>query len=64
MPLAATLAAGGMEIVSGPPLAAVGFDPVLVRSSGSLAVSEDLGPTAGLGVVSMPGIPLAAAIGA
>jgi len=59
-----TLAAGGVEIVSGSPLAAVGLDPVLVHSSGSMAVSEDLGPSAGLGVVSMPGIPLAAAIGA
>jgi hypothetical protein len=35
-----------------------------VHSSGPMAVSEDLGPSAGVGVVSMPGIPLAAAIGA
>ena len=59
-----TLAAGSVEIVSGSPLAAVGLDPILVHSSGSMAVSEDLGPSAGVGVVSMPGIPLAAAIGA
>ena len=59
-----TLAAGSVEIVSGSPLAAAGLDPILVHSSGPMAVSEDLGPSAGVGVVSMPGIPLAAAIGA
>jgi Family of unknown function (DUF5719) len=59
-----TLAAGSVEIVSGSPLAAVGLNPILVHSSGPMAVSEDLGPSAGVGVVSMPGIPLAAAIGA
>ena len=59
-----TLAAGSVEIVSGAPLAAAGLDPILVHSSGPMAVSEDLGPSAGVGVVSMPGIPLAAAIGA
>ena len=59
-----TVAAGGVEIVSGSPLAAVGLDPILVHASGPMAVSEDAGPSAGLGVVSMPGIPLAAAIGA
>jgi hypothetical protein len=59
-----TVAAGSVEIVSGSPLAAVGLDPILVRASGPMAVSEDAGPSAGLGVVSMPGIPLAAAIGA
>ncbi len=59
-----TLAAGSVEIVSGSPLAAAGLDPILVRASGPMAVSEDAGPSAGFGVVSMPGIPLAAAIGA
>ena len=59
-----TVAAGGVEIVSGSPLAVVGLDPILVHASGPMAVSEDVGPSAGLGVVSMPGIPLAAAIGA
>ena len=39
-------------------------DPIIVRASGPMAVSEDAGPSAGFGVVSMPGIPLAAAIGA
>ena len=33
-------------------------------ASGPMAVSEDVGPPRGVGVVSMPGIPLAAAIGA
>ena len=32
-------------------------------ASGPMAVSEDLGPSGGVGVVTMPGIPLAAAIG-
>ena len=41
-----------------------GLDPILVHASGPMAVSEDAGPSAGVGVVSMPGIPLAAAIGA
>jgi hypothetical protein len=59
-----TVAAGSLEIVSGSPLTAVGLDPVLVHASGPMAVSEDVGPSAGLGVVTMPGIPLAAAIGA
>jgi hypothetical protein len=59
-----TLAAGSVEIVSGSPLSAAGLDPIVVHSSGPLAVSEDLGPSASVGVVSMPGIPLAAAIGA
>jgi hypothetical protein len=36
----------------------------VVRSSGAMAVSEDATPAAGFSVVSMPGIPLAAAIGA
>jgi hypothetical protein len=44
-------------------LAVAGLNPIIVRASGPLAVSEDAGPSAGFGVVSMPGIPLAAAIG-
>ncbi len=59
-----TLAPGSVQIVSGSPLAAAGLNPILVRATGTMAVSEDLGPSAGVGVVSMPGIPLAAAIGA
>ena len=55
---------GAWPMVSGSPLAAAGLDPIMVRASGPMAVSEDAGPSAGFGVVSMPGIPLAAAIGA
>jgi len=39
------------------------LEPILVRASGPMAVSEDVGPSGGVGVVSMPGIPLAAPIG-
>ncbi|HEX4127561.1 MAG TPA: DUF5719 family protein [Acidimicrobiales bacterium] len=59
-----TLAPRTAMVVSGAPLAAAGLDPIVVRASGTMAVSEDAAPTAGLGIVSMPGIPLAAAIGA
>ena len=38
-------------------------NPIVVHASGPMAVSEDVGPSGGVGVVSMPGIPLAAAIG-
>jgi hypothetical protein len=58
------LAAGSVEVVTGTTLAAAGLDTILVHASGPMAVSEDLTPSAGLGVVSMPGIPLAAAIDA
>ena len=60
-----TLAAGNMVVVSGSKsnLAAAGLNPIVVRASGSMAVSEDSGPSGGIGVVSMPGIPLAAPIG-
>ncbi len=59
-----TLAAGTSVVVSGAPLSAAGLDPILVHASGPMAVSEDAGPSSGVGVVSMPGIPLAPAIGA
>jgi Family of unknown function (DUF5719) len=58
-----TVAAGTAVLVSGSPLTAAGLNPIVVRASGPMAVSEDVGPSAGFGVVSMPGIPLAAAIG-
>ena len=58
-----TLAAGAMVVVSGSTLAAAGLEPIVVRASGAMAVSEDAGPSGGIGVVSMPGIPLAAPIG-
>ena len=58
-----TLAAGTMVLVDGNALAVAGLDPIIVRASGPMAVSEEASPSAGFGVVSMPGIPLAAAIG-
>jgi hypothetical protein len=58
-----TVAPGSTVVVSGSPLTAAGLNPIVVRASGPMAVSEDVGPSAGLGIVSMPGIPLAAAIG-
>jgi hypothetical protein len=58
-----TVAPGVAVEVSGSPLAAAGLNPIVVRASGPMAVSEEAGPSAGFGVVSMPGIPLAAAIG-
>jgi hypothetical protein len=58
-----TLEPGASEVVSGSTLAAAGFDPIVVRSTGALAVSEDLAPSARIGAVTMPGIPLAAALG-
>jgi hypothetical protein len=58
-----TLTARTSILVSGSPLDAAGLDPILVRASGPMAISEDVHPSAGFGVVSMPGIPLAPAIG-
>ena len=55
-----TLAAGSMAASV---LSAVGVDPIVVRASGAMAVSESVKPAGGIGVVTMPGIPLAAAIG-
>jgi hypothetical protein len=57
------LAAGTVAVVYGATLTAAGLDPIMVRSSGPMAVSEDVGPSGGVGVVSMPGLPLAAPIG-
>ena len=57
------LAAGAMVLVYGTALAAAGLNPIIVRASGPMAVSEEASPSAGFGVVSMPGIPLASAIG-
>jgi hypothetical protein len=57
-----TVAPGTAVLVSGSPLTAAGLNPIVVRASGPMAVSEDVGPSAGVGIVSMPGIPLAAAI--
>jgi hypothetical protein len=46
-----------------PPLEGAGLDPVLVRTNGSTAVSEDVGPTGGDGVVTMPGVALSGSSG-
>jgi Family of unknown function (DUF5719) len=58
-----TLAPGTSALVSSDILAPLAFDQIVVRASGPMAVSEDVGPTGGLGVVTMPGLPLAAPIG-
>jgi hypothetical protein len=46
-----------------PALSGAGLDPIVVRTSGSAAVSEDVGPTGTYGVVTMPGVPLTRAAG-
>ena len=38
-----------------------GLNPLVVRTSGPVALSEDVGPAGTLGVITMPGIPLAVA---
>jgi hypothetical protein len=57
------LVAGDAVDLASALLARAGFDQIIVRSSGPMAVSEDVGPTADTGVVTMPGLPLAAALG-
>ena len=54
-----TLAAGAGDVVSGSALAAAGLDPIIVRAGGPMAVSEDVAPSGMVGVVTMPGLPLA-----
>jgi hypothetical protein len=58
-----TLAPGASAIVSGSTLTDTGFDPIVVRGSGPMAVSEDFTPSGGVGVVGMPGIALGAPLG-
>jgi hypothetical protein len=57
-----SLPSGDFATVSGSALAPAGLDPIIVRSTGPLSVTMDIGPTGNVGVVSVPGIPLAAAI--
>jgi uncharacterized protein DUF5719 len=57
-----TLPAGMTASVLGAALLAAGLDPIVVRADGPMAVSEDVGPSGGIGVVTMPGLPLAAPI--
>jgi Family of unknown function (DUF5719) len=45
-----------------PVLSEAGLSPLIVRASGRAAVSEDLGPTGTLGVVTMPGLALSVAL--
>ena len=57
-----TLPPGTTALVAGAALLAAGLDPVVAAAGGPLAVSEDVGPSGGIGVVTMPGLPLAAPI--
>jgi len=41
-----------------PALGGAGLDPMLVRTTGTTAVSQDVGPTGSIGVVTMPGVAL------
>ncbi len=58
-----TLAPGGSAVVTGSTLSAAGFDPIVVRASGPMAVSEDLTPSGGVGVVGLAAVPVAAPLG-
>jgi Family of unknown function (DUF5719) len=58
-----SLAPGATAQLSGTALVPVGLNPVLVHSTGTMAISEDVGPTGMVGAVTMPGIPLSADIG-
>jgi hypothetical protein len=57
-----TLPAHATVVVSGSALAAAGLDQIIVRAGGPMGVSEDVGPSGGVGVVTMPGLPLSALI--
>jgi hypothetical protein len=56
------LPAGSFATVNGSALGAAGQVPLIVRSTEEVSVSMDMAPTGNVGVVGMPGIPLAAAI--
>jgi hypothetical protein len=53
----------GPGSLSGSVLSNAGLNAVIVRADGTVAVSESANPSGGIGVVTMPGIPMAAAIG-
>jgi hypothetical protein len=57
------LAPGTTATLSGATLSRAGLNPIYATSDGPLAVSEDVGPAASYGVVTMPAIPLSAALG-
>ncbi len=61
IPIATGVLAAGSTIE--PPLSAAGLNPIIVRADGTMATSESANPSGGIGVVTMPGIPLAAPIG-
>ena len=60
---AGDLAASASYSLDPPALGGAGIDPVLVRTNGVTAVSEDVGPTGSIGVVTMPGVALSQATG-
>jgi hypothetical protein len=57
------LAASASVSLHGRILALAGLNPLIVHTNGRAAVSEDVGPTGGYGVVTMPAMPLAGAAG-
>jgi hypothetical protein len=61
--VAGDIAASGSVSLVDQALARAGLNPLIVSASGRAAVSQDLGPTGGYGVVTMQGMPLALALG-
>ena len=62
--LASGIVESSMTLSLGPAvLARAGLHPLIVTVSGRAAVSQDVGPTGSIGVVTMPGIPLSLAGG-
>jgi hypothetical protein len=61
--VAGNIAASASVSLDDQALARAGLNPLIVSASGRAAVSQDVGPTGGLGVVTMQGIPLARALG-
>jgi hypothetical protein len=62
-----TLASGELRAdssfsVAGTILARAGLNPLIVRTGGLTAVSEDVNPEGTYGVATMPGIPLSRAL--
>jgi hypothetical protein len=59
------IATGTLEpgALTGSVLSNAGLNAVIVRATGTVAVSESANPSGGIGVVTMPGLPMASAIG-
>jgi hypothetical protein len=55
---AGTVTAHSGVSLGGTTLFAAGLYPLVVRGSGPLAVTEDVGPSGAIGAVTMPGVPL------